>query len=273
MSFLASRPKEMRMIWIVLPAYNEVLSIDPLFERFAAAKAEIGEPFKIVLVDDGSADGTAEKAKSTAARLNLDLELVQHKVNSGLGETIKTGLTTFLKLSKNGDFACTMDCDNTQPPELMKSMLALAREQNLDIVVASRYQNGSDVKGLSLFRLMLSQGASVLFKLCAPIPGLKDYTCGFRLYKRAFLERLQAFYGENLFTEKGFSCMADILLKSRRLQPKIGEVAMILRYDEKTGESKMKVFRTIFLTLQLLAKHVSEPKLMEPQSTATKSTK
>ncbi len=245
------------MIWIVLPAYNESLSIEPLFKRFAAARQEIGEEFKIVVVDDGSSDDTAAKATSVAASYNLELLLIQHKVNSGLGETIKTGLTTFLQQSKNGDFCCTMDCDNTQPPELMKQMIDLARKDNLDIVVASRYQNGSDVKGLSLFRIALSQGASTLFQLCAPIPGLKDYTCGFRLYKRAFMERLAKTYGNQLFTEKGFSCMADILLKSRRLNPRVAEVAMVLRYDEKLGESKMKVFRTIFLTLQLLAKHLS----------------
>ena len=245
------------MIWIVLPAYNESLSIEPLFTRFAAAMREIGESYKVLLVDDGSSDDTAQKARDTAAACGLDLHLVQHKVNSGLGETIKTGLTTFLSLSKDGDFCCTMDCDNTQPPELLKQMLKNARQENLDIVVASRYQHGSDVRGLSMFRIALSQGASSLFQLCAPIPGLKDYTCGFRLYRRAFLQKLADTYGSGLFTEKGFSCMADILLKSRHLHPRVGEVAMVLRYDEKLGESKMKVFRTIMLTLKLLAKHVT----------------
>jgi dolichol-phosphate mannosyltransferase len=245
------------MIWIVLPAYNESLSIEPLFKRFAAAKKEINEPFKVVVVDDGSSDDTAERAERTASVYGLDLYLVRHKVNSGLGETIKTGLTTFINLSSDGDFCCTMDCDNTQPPELIKSMIGLARRDNLDIVVASRYQHGSDVKGLSLFRLALSQGASTLFQLCAPIPGLKDYTCGFRLYSREFLLKLSRAYGEQLFTEKGFSCMADILLKSKRLNPRVAEVAMVLRYDEKLGESKMKVFRTIYLTLQLLVKHLT----------------
>jgi dolichol-phosphate mannosyltransferase len=252
------------MIWLVLPAYNEVLSIEPLFSRFSSVQEKTGERFKVLLVDDGSSDGTSEKARLFATKVGLDLVLVVHEKNSGLGETVKTGLTSFLKLSQPGDFACTMDCDNTQPPELIQSMVSLANSDNLDIVVASRYQNGSEVKGLSRFRVMLSQGASFLFHTCAPIPGLKDYTCGFRLYRRSFLERLTESYGDKLFTEKGFSCMADILLKSRRLQPRIGEVGMVLRYDEKTGESKMKVFRTIMLTLQLLFKHMTSPDT-EPQ--------
>jgi dolichol-phosphate mannosyltransferase len=245
------------MIWFVLPAYNEVFSIEPLFLRFHLLQEKMKEQFKVLLVDDGSSDGTAQKARAYADEIGLNLTLVVHEKNSGLGESLKTGLTTFMKLSKPGDFACTMDCDNTQPPELVESMIALANTKNLDIVIASRYQDGSAVKGLSFFRTMMSQGASVLFHLCAPIPGLKDYTCGFRLYRRSFLERLTETYGDRLFTEEGFSCMADILLKSRKLQPKIGEVGMVLRYDEKTGESKMKVFRTIILTLQLLYRHVS----------------
>ena len=244
------------MIWVVLPAYNEVDSIEPLFTRFHLLQNNLGERFKILVVDDGSTDGTAEKARSYSAAVGLDLTLVIHEKNSGLGATLKTGLTTFLKLSELDDFACTMDCDNTQPPELVQSMVNLANDKKLDIVVASRYQQGSEVRGLSPFRVLMSQGASILFHMCTPIPGLKDYTCGFRVYRRSFLERLTKVYGDRLFTEEGFSCMADILLKSRKLNPKIGEVGLVLRYDEKTGESKMKVLRTVILTLQLLARHM-----------------
>ncbi len=151
-----------------------------------------------------------------------------------------------------------MDCDNTQPPKLLKEMVTLAEQNNLDIVVASRYQKGAAVKGLSAYRVMLSQGASFLFQAIAPIPGIKDYTCGFRLYRRSFLEKLTNTYGEQLFTQEGFSCMADILLKSRRLHPRAAEVAMLLRYDEKLGQSKMKVVKTIGLTVDLLLRHLLE---------------
>jgi dolichol-phosphate mannosyltransferase len=101
----------------------------------------------------------------------------------------------------------------------------------------------------------MSQGASALFRLFTPVPGLRDYTCGYRLYSYDFLRRLFEYYGESLFTERGFACMADLLLKSRALRPRVGEVAMVLRYDEKLSASKMKVARTIYQTLKLLAKH------------------
>jgi glycosyltransferase involved in cell wall biosynthesis len=78
------------MIWLVLPAYNEVLSIEPLFSRFSSVQEKTGERFKVLLVDDGSSDGTSEKARLFATKVGLDLVLVVHEKNSGLGETVKT---------------------------------------------------------------------------------------------------------------------------------------------------------------------------------------
>jgi dolichol-phosphate mannosyltransferase len=248
------------MIWIVLPAYNEEAAIEPLFARLADAASQMAVPFELILADDGSTDGTVEKAHSVAGKLGLKVHIVQHRHNRGLGDTLKMGLTAFIQMAGPSDFACTMDCDNTQPPELIESMIDLARADQLDIVVASRYQPGAAVKGLSQFRQTLSQGASSLFRIFTPVPGLKDYTCGYRLYSFEFLQRLFGFYEDRLFTESGFACMADLLLKSRALRPRIGEVAMVLRYDEKLGASKMKVARTIYQTLRLLAKHSFGPR-------------
>jgi dolichol-phosphate mannosyltransferase len=148
-----------------------------------------------------------------------------------------------------------MDCDDTQPPELLPTMLNLSQNEDLDIVIASRYQPGAKVVGLALHRLFLSHGASILFRLLAPIPGVKDYTSGFRLYRYGFLKSLVDRYGDTLFTERGFSCMSDLLLKSRALSPQVDEVGMVLRYDQKPTASKMKLLRTILNTLKILAQH------------------
>jgi len=253
-----------KLISIVLPAYNEEAAIGPLFARLHVVAHElINEELEIILADDGSTDATVDAADQIAKRLGLRLHIVQHGNNRGLGDTLKMGLTTFIERSGPGDFACTMDCDNTQPPELIGSMLRLARENYLDIVVASRYQPGAAVKGLSYFRQTMSQGASLLFRIFTPISGLKDYTCGFRLYSWNFLKRLQRHYADALFTERGFACMADLLLKSRVLQPRVNEVAMVLRYDEKLGCSKMKVLRTVAQTLRLVARHTLFAKNMK----------
>lgn len=94
----------------------------------------------------------------------------------------------------------------------------------------------------------------MLFKVLMPIPAVRDYTCGYRAYRADVLSDSMEFYGDNWVTEKGFSCMADVLLKMRRFKYVMGEVPMLLRYDQKEGGSKMKVLSTIMMTLKLLLK-------------------
>ena len=242
-------------LFIVLPAYNEYQAISPLFTRLRQFEEKSCIPIRVILVDDGSTDGTSEIAREEAQILGLSIDLVQHIKNVGLGKAIKTGLTTFLDMANEDDCVATIDCDNTQPPELLDIMYALITEDNYDIIIASRYQKGSKVVGLSMFRVIMSYGASILFQLLLPIPRVKDYTCGFRAYKSSFLRKLFTHYGDALFSESGFACMVDLLLKSRPLNPRVIEIPMILRYDQKPTATKMKIFKTIFQTVKLLTKH------------------
>jgi dolichol-phosphate mannosyltransferase len=119
-------------------------------------------------------------------------------------------------------------------------------------VIASRYRQGSKVHGVPVVRRLLSTGASWLFRLLFPIKGVRDFTCGFRAYSaRALRDALTAYEG-CLVEDNGFQCMADVLLKLRRLPVSFREVPMTLRYDLKRGASKMKVARTVGRTLRLL---------------------
>jgi len=147
-----------------------------------------------------------------------------------------------------------MDADNSHPPGLIVRMLQLIGEGH-DVVIASRYQPGGRVLGLSFFRGFLSLGAAWMFRLLFPIRRVRDYTCGFRAYKVPVLQRALK-ENPNFVSERGFSCMVDILLKLRTTQPPLvmNEVPMVLRYDKKAGASKMRVFRTVKDTLRLLAR-------------------
>lgn len=150
-----------------------------------------------------------------------------------------------------------MDCDDTQPPELLIKMYETMIAGSYDIAIASRYRKGSKVIGLSKFREIMSYGASWLFRIAARVPGVRDYTCGYRLYNRNFVSKLDMYYGDNLFTESGFACMIDLLLKAKVLRPKIAEVPMVLRYDQKPTASKMKILKTIIRTLKVLYKNLT----------------
>jgi dolichol-phosphate mannosyltransferase len=247
-------------LFVLLPAYNEEESIPPLFKKFQALQQICNMDIQLILVDDGSSDRTAQTALKESQSVGVLLKLVQHPKNAGLGEAIKTGFTTFLEVSKEGDFLAAMDCDNTQPPELLIKMYETMIAGSYDIAIASRYRKGSKVVGLSKFREIMSYGASWLFRIAARVPGVRDYTCGYRLYNRTFLSKLDTYYGDGLFTETGFACMIDLLLKAKVFKPRIVEIPMVLRYDEKPSASKMKVIKTIVRTLKVLFKNLSSPK-------------
>ena len=144
-----------------------------------------------------------------------------------------------------------MDADNTHPPEILGGMLA-GIDAGHNLMIASRYRTGASVEGLSKFREFLSLGARLLFQCAFPIRGVRDYTCGYRLYSADVLKRAWARYGDTLINEQGFACMADLLLKLSTMGLNCGEVPLLLQYGAKQGESKMRVGRTIATTLKLM---------------------
>ncbi len=242
------------MINIVLPAFNEAKSLKVLLpDLIKTLKAERLDS-TIYVIDDGSTDGT-ERIVNTFSRRFPQIKLIVHRTNKGLAEAINTGFKTALAKSKNGDILITMDADNTHLPGLIIRMVRLINEGN-DIVVSSRFVSGSRVRGVPLFRRLLSRTSGIIFKILFPIDGVSDYTCGFRAYRVGIIKKGIGIYGVKFISEKGFSCMVDILLKLRRLDPICVEVPMILRYDLKKGKSKMDVGKTIAETLQLILKRL-----------------
>jgi dolichol-phosphate mannosyltransferase len=145
-----------------------------------------------------------------------------------------------------------MDADQTHNPDLVPRMVEMIRDGH-DVVIASRYRRGSRVVGLSWHRRLGSRGAALLWRCALRLPGVKDYTCGFRAYRVAVLRRAFQDYGDRFVDQQGFQCMPDILLKLRPYNLVFGEVPLILRYDLKRGLSKMRLLKTVLGTLRLLA--------------------
>jgi dolichol-phosphate mannosyltransferase len=241
-----------RVIWLLLPAYDEEENLPALLRDVAAVSDRM--PLRVVVVDDGSRDGTAAAATSVPG---VDVVLLRHGRNRGLGAAMRTGIEHVLAHGTvsadpaEDDLLATMDADHTHPVELLPGMVARARA-GADLVIASRYQPGAEIHGLGPFRRSVSRVASVVMQ--ALFPGARDYTCGYRVYRLSLLAWGKRRWGPALLNQPGFSVMVDLLLKLRRGARRIEEVPLVLRYDRKRGVSKMKVARTAWVTLRLLAR-------------------
>jgi len=235
-----------KTLWIALPAYNEERSLPGLLPRYVALNTALGARgarLRVLVVDDGSRDGTA--AVASGFRDRLALEVIPHGVNRGLGAALRTGITAALARAEDGDLVGTMDADDTHDPALFVPMWDRLEAERADLVIASRYAPGGREIGLTPLRRVLSRGASTLLTLVTPVRGARDYTCGFRLYRASLLRRAAAAWGERLIEEAGFTCMAELLLKLGRGGARVAESPLVLRYDRKEGASKMKMTRTI----------------------------
>ena len=237
------------MVIVTLPAYNEAQTLPTLLERIRESMEENGIEYRVIVVNDGSTDGTGDSVDRM--RDALPVTRIDHEVNRGLGEAIRTGLFAAIEGADDRDIIVTMDSDNTHTPGLIARMVRRIREGN-DVVIASRFQPGAHVRGVPFYRRVLSRSSSLVFRMAFPTPGVRDFTSGYRAYRAAVVKRAFDTYGGEFVAESGFACMVDILLKLRRIDAIMGEVPLVLRYDMKYGVSKMMVLRTAIDSLQLL---------------------
>lgn len=252
------------MIFVALPAFNEGEGIATLLQDISRTAGEFlpGLDMTVVVVDDGSSDNTAEAAEAEFVRLRqqgdgrVSFVLLRHPQNRGLAEAVKTGLFYCADRVGPHDAILTMDADNSHTPGLIPQMIRQIYE-GYDVVIASRFRSGARVVGLSLYRRVLSAGASLLLRALFPTPGVRDYTCGFRAYRGALIRKVFA-DNPHFISETGFTVMVDLLLKLRTQRGVLlmTEVPLLLRYDMKLSTSKMNVPRTVTQTLNLVARRL-----------------
>ncbi len=230
------------MIRIVILAYNEEFGLPGLAEALDGALRD-GESYKILVVDDGSRDKTAEAARELAKR--FPVELHQHPVNRGVAAAFHTGITAAVAASGPDDLVFTIEGDLTNDPRIIRRMAGRLRD-GLDVVCASRYAPGGAYVGFPLKRRILSWGANLLARNFFRIEGVKDYTLFYRGYRASALKRALKVWGDRFIECRGFAANAEILVKVAASGPlRCGEVATVYRYDLKRGKSAMKVFRNL----------------------------
>jgi dolichol-phosphate mannosyltransferase len=239
---------------VVLPAYNEAAGLPLLLHRLADLADT--EKLTVWVVDDGSSDGTAEIAVAGVA--GLDVRLVRHRVNLGLGQAVQSGLRSALATAATDDLVVVMDADDTHDPALIP-LLRAEIAAGADVAICSRFVGGGDDTTAPFGRRVLSRGAAVLFNRALKVGGVRDFTSGFRAYRVSLLDRAARHWGERLIEEQGFACMVELLLKLRHCQPVITEVPLTLRYDRKQSVSKLRVGRTIMQYGRLLTRDRLSP--------------
>lgn len=232
------------MLYFLLPAYNEEANIGALLDKIRALDPQLPR-YQVLVVDDGSTDATAERVRERQSL--MPVKVISHRVNQGLPASLRDGIAAFLESAANDtDVLITMDADNTHEPILVPQMLhRLQSPDDVDIVIASRYQKGGQEVGLALSRRVMSRVVNLMLKAFFNIPGVTDYTSGFRAYRAEVLRRAAKVYGARLIEATTFSATAELLLKLRSVGVKAREVPLVLRYDQKKGGSKMKVAQTI----------------------------
>ena len=211
---------------VIIPTYNEIENIEAIINAVFA----LPTVFHVLIVDDNSPDGTAQKVSALQAEFSTQLFLEVRTKKAGLGTAYVHGFKW--ALSKGYDYIFEMDADFSHNPNDLEKLL-LACENGADVAIGSRYSNGVNVVNWPLSRVLLSYFASVYVRM---ITGMKiaDATAGFKCYKRIVLEKI------NLDRIKFVGYAFQIEMKYRAFinQFKIEEIPIIFT-DRTKGQSKM----------------------------------
>ena len=247
-------------IFAILPCYNEELNIAELIEEWVNQKEELaktGYDLIIVGIDDCSKDKTKDVILKCSKKYDF-VKLEAHSVNKGLCGGLTTAINFFWENGSSKDLMVLMDGDNTHDPKYIHAMLE--KLKNKDCVIASRYCVDSSIVGVAHHREFMSDMAKLYYSFILKVPDVKDYTCGYRVYTYPVIEKLVTRFGKEPLQETSFACMMELLYKLHLCGARFDEIGFKLRYDQKQGESKMNVFKTMrrslstALTLRKLGK-------------------
>lgn len=214
---------------IIIPTYNEIENI----RSIVSAVLDQDPSFHVLVVDDGSPDGTAAAVKEMQ-QTNADrLFMLEREGKLGLGTAYIAGFK--YGLAEGFDFIYEMDADFSHPVSALKVMYALCRTPDVDIVVGSRYVKGGDISNWSMDRLVLSYGASLYVRLFTGM-GVKDPTAGFVCYKRKVLEAMDL----DSIKFIGYAFQIEMKYYAVQLGFNIAEVPITF-IDRELGTSKMNI--------------------------------
>ena len=220
---------------VIIPTYNEKENVEKMIRKVFSLPRE----FHLLIVDDGSPDGTADIVKRLQSEFSDKLFIEERKGKLGLGTAYIHGFKW--GLAKAYETIFEMDCDFSHNPNDLTRLLE-ACEKGADVAVGSRYCKGGGVHNWPLGRILMSYFASVYVRLVLWIP-IKDTTAGFKCYKRKVLETIAL----DKIRFMGYAFQIEMKYNAYKKGFKITEVP-ILFTDRVEGYSKMntKIFKEAF---------------------------
>lgn len=221
---------------VIIPTYNEIENIEKMVRTVFSLPRE----FDLLIVDDGSPDGTAAKIKELQMEFPDRLHLEERRGKLGLGTAYIHGFRW--ALARNFQYIFEMDCDFSHDPSDLPRLLE-ACEKGADVAVGSRYTKGGRVSNWPLGRILMSYFASVYVRMILWI-SVKDTTAGFKCYRRKVLEAIELDHVRFM----GYAFQIEMKYRAIKKGYKIVEVP-ILFIDRVYGVSKMstRIFKEAFL--------------------------
>jgi len=211
-------------ILIVIPTYNEKENVAKLIPLILKQDKNID----ILVVDDGSPDGTGELVDGLINK-NKKIHILHRKGKLGIGSAYIEGFKYGLK--NNYDLIISMDADLSHNPKYLPAMITASGKY--DLVLGSRWTKGGGVKGWPWHRYVMSWGANLFSRALLNLKP-KDITTGYRCYKREVLENIDL---DNIVSS-GYAFMEEMIYKVQKAGFTIGEVPIVF-VDRKIGQSKI----------------------------------
>jgi dolichol-phosphate mannosyltransferase len=207
-----------------VPTYNEALNIERLIVEVLAQ----GPQFDLLIVDDGSPDGTGELADRLAAE-GEGIEVLHRPRKEGLGPAYIAGFRRALE--GGAGLILEMDSDFSHQPAYLPRLLEAA--ETADLVIGSRYVPGGGVSDWGALRRTISRGGSAYARVVLGV-GVRDLTGGFKCFRREVLEAIDL----NAVQARGYAFQVELTYRAIQKGFKVVEVPIVFR-DRQLGDSKM----------------------------------
>ena len=220
--------------WLVLPTYNEAENLERIVRAALPELASAASEPHVLIVDDGSPDGTGDIADRLAAELP-EVEVLHRTAKEGLGRAYLAGFER--ALASGADLVLEMDADFSHDPRDLPRLIAAASEA--DLVLGSRYVRGGGVTDWGWFRRMLSRGGSWYARVVLGVP-VRDLTGGFKCFRREVVESFPL----DEVRSRGYAFQIELTYRAIRTGFRVHELP-IRFIDRQVGGSKMS--RTIVL--------------------------